>query len=125
VRGYRQVTITNSRGQVLAYAENITVQTARRGAGTLGLLNVTFAPGVIDRLARSCVRDLVIASQGIPRLGLRLVCLSIDSGEAPVSSGECACNAAIGTFRFAARLRDRQHPGTSGVAPNQDGDGDA
>ncbi len=112
VGAYRQVTITDSRGQVLAYADQVTVQTTRRGDGTLGLLGVTFAPGVVDRLAFS-VQHLVIASQGVPRLRLGSVRLSLDSGEEPVPSGECVCSAAIGTFRSAAPIRDRARTGDS------------
>ncbi len=91
----------------------VTVQSARRGDGTLGLVGVTFAPGEVDRLASSRVRHLVIASQGIPRLHLRSVRLSVDSGEKPVPSGECVCSAAIATFHSATPIRDRARTGDS------------
>ncbi len=110
---YRQVTITDSRGKVLAYAEKLAIDAARRGDGTLGLHGITFAPGVVDRLVSSQASDIVVASQGIPRLRLGGVRLLLGSGEEPLSTGECAYTAAIGAFRSAVPIPRRPRTGNS------------
>lgn len=110
---YRQVTITDSRGKVLVYAEKLAIDATRRGDGTLGLHGITFAPGVVGRLVSSPVSDIVVASQGIPRLRLGGFRLSLGSGEEPLSTGECAYAAAIGAFRSAVPIPRRARGGNS------------
>ncbi len=111
--GYRQVTITDFRGKVLAYAEKLAIDATRRGDGTLGLHGITFAPGVVDRLVSSPGSDVVVASQGIPRLRLGGISLALGSGEESLSTGECAYTAAIGAFRSAVPIPKRTRRGNS------------
>ncbi len=113
---YRQVTITDFRGRILGYADSAELQPAESGKGTFGVTGGTFAPRFVRTLGSPRRVDLLIESQGIPRLRLRGVRLMIFSGEVLVTTGEYACLAAIGVFR-SCQLLSRPRGGKTGTVP--------
>lgn len=101
--GFRQASLTDRRGAVLAYADRVAV-----GANTLGLTGVTFAPAVLERLLVGRIPHVIVASGGRPRVELRQLRLSYQAGERRLPEGGWISDAAVGTFRSMLRLTPRR-----------------
>lgn len=103
VVGFRQASLTDRRGAVLAYADRVAV-----GACTLGLTGVTFAPSVLERLRVGRIPRIIVASGGRPRVELRQLRLSYQAGERRLPEGGWISDAAVGTFRSMLRFTPRR-----------------
>ncbi len=113
---YRQVTITDFRGRVLGYTDTAELRSAESGKGTFGVAGGTFAPRFVMTRGSPRRVDLLIESQGIPRLRLQGVRLTMFSGEVLATTGEYACMAAIGVFR-SCQLLSRPRGGKTRTVP--------
>jgi len=90
--GYRQVTLLDRRGRVLAYADSLAVSDR-----TIGFMRASFSPMGIDRLSAGRERVTVISGGRVVRVlhGLRI---TIHTGGKRSRDGTWTCEAAIGTI---------------------------
>jgi len=90
--GYRQVTLLDQRGRVLAYADSLALSHR-----TVGLTRASFSPAGIVRLSSGRERVTVISGGRVVRVltGLRL---TIQTGGKRSRDGTWTCEAAIGTI---------------------------
>ncbi len=88
--GYRDVTLLDRRGRVLAYADTLAVHGA-----TIGLTRATFAPKSLIRLAAGRTQ-VTVTSAGRPVLVLKGLRLIMHTGEEG-PDGSWVCEAAVGT----------------------------
>lgn len=105
-RGYRNAVITDVRGRTLLYADRCAVHPAPSGGGAVGLGGVTFAPGVLERLARRLPRARVV-SHGTPRVDLLGFHLAFHAGAQRLPEGGWSSEAAVGTCREVVPARER------------------
>ncbi|HET6781232.1 MAG TPA: hypothetical protein VFH67_03960 [bacterium] len=90
--GYRQVTLLDRRGRVLAYADSLAVSDR-----TVGLARASFSPTGIVRLSMGRERVTVTSGGRVVRVlnGFRL---TIHTGGQRSGDGSWTCEAAIGTI---------------------------
>lgn len=89
--------LTDARNRPLVYADVLSIIPAPAGGG-LGLSGAMFAPGILERFARSVPIVRVHTTHRL-RLVLRGVRISFHAGEQPAPEGGWHVEAAVGTFQ--------------------------
>jgi len=102
VIGFRNATLVDSRGRIVAYADRLAI-----GASAIGMSSATFAPSMLPRLLRGRMPPVTVLEAGRPRLRLNGLQVVLPSGERRLSGGGWACDAAVGTFQRSAWLSVR------------------
>lgn len=96
-RGYRDVTLLDRRGHVLAYVDTLAVH-----QHTVGLTRATFGPKSISRLSTGRAQVTVL-SRGRAVLVLKGLRLGLHTGGDILPEGGWICEAAVGIFVSAER----------------------
>src|SRR5439155_842453 len=65
VIGFRNATLVDSRGRIVAYADRLAI-----GASAIGMSSATFAPSMLPRLLRGRMPPVTVLEAGRPRLRL-------------------------------------------------------
>ncbi|OLD36503.1 MAG: hypothetical protein AUI83_26040 [Armatimonadetes bacterium 13_1_40CM_3_65_7] len=88
--GFRNATLVDSRGRIVAYADRLAI-----GASAIGMSSATFAPSMLPRLLRGRMPPVTVLEAGRPRLRLNGLQVVLPS------------DAAVGTFQRSAWLSVR------------------